>query len=287
MEESYYRRKSLKPFLLITGLLLVVAGAIQVHYAIFSTELLTTYYSPAEHIAGLVCFYIGVASIILFLVLIGSVFDNEKKKTNTTILLLLFFLGFQAFKDFYPQFLDWGLGWGGLAILLVYAIYRGIAITRLNNQLNVPVNKYGSKLFSFYAWSYLLTFIIILILAIISTVTNDYNVFYNSNVARMWVRVIQIFLDAITWGGIGVKYLIKSINEATIESKVAPRTAPAITTGVKLGMGQYKTTGPKRPTILDEQPKSEEEMVFCTHCGAQNFRKMSKIFCENCGESLD
>jgi len=313
LQDSYYKRQNLRSYLFLTGIFLAVTGGIQFHYAIVGVAnlLIQNYlsnpvetpdilinifqsYSNTEHIIGIVFLYVGLVALISILFLIGRVFDNERKKTTTTIVLLAIFIAFKAFTDFYPYFITWGYqnlmlwyyGWGGLVVIFIYAIFRGITFNGINKQLNVPRKGYGNKLFNVYAWSYLLTRISIFIIAIILKTTDNSNLITGSSKAGNWIMVSQFFIDALFFGITGLKFLLDSFNNPNVESKIAPRFAPAITTAVELGMGQYKRKGMKRPTILDESQEEEKEVLrYCTRCGAQNFKE--KQYCDNCGQKLD
>ncbi|MCE7748762.1 MAG: hypothetical protein GPJ51_10210, partial [Candidatus Heimdallarchaeota archaeon] len=190
MEDSYYKKQTLRPFLIVSGVFLAIAGAIQLHSAIVEIIALASdgYYNrwysiawtstSAEYIAGEVSFFVGLISITTIIALIGRVFDNEKQQTRTTILLLVFFIALQALRDFHPDFITWGQEWGGLAVLLIYALIRGITFNNVSRQLNVPAVKYGGVLFSLYAWTFLITFIIVLITAVIYVATQSLEVGY-------------------------------------------------------------------------------------------------------------
>lgn len=274
MENTFYKKRNLKAFLLVAGVLLLLSGCIRIHFAIaraitlgeltnFSTyfspsiDIITTY-SYIEHAFSISFLLLGFVALIIILNLIGNVFENEKSQSLTSIILLVIFIGFEIFREVYSEILEWTNEWVGVGLLFLYGLYRGLALSQVNKQLNVPEIKYGKGFFSFYAWSFLFTMFLSLIITVVATSVDDFTIVMYAQLAGLWVEQNQVFMDVVAIIAIGSKLVIDGTRNPIIQSRVQPRTAPDIDTRVELGMGQYKRLGVKRPKILDEYPLEDD-----------------------------
>ena len=275
MVESYYKKQNLRPYLLTSGILFLISGIIHLHYAIaraivlgeITGELILQEpqldsipsYPYAEHVVGLVFLFLGFASLIAILTLLSRVFDNEVRQSNVAIVFLTIFVLFQIVKEFYAVLIPFTRLWFNIGFLLVYAIFRGIALMQVKKQLNVPINRFGEGFLGVYAWSFLFTQFVIFILTIVGATSASAVIVTNTEIVELWMNQNQIFLDTVAISAIGLKFIIDGIKNPIIESKIHPRTAPDVDTRVELGMGQYKRKGMKRPAILDQFPLEDEE----------------------------
>ena len=215
-------------------------------------------YSLAEDIIGMVGQYTGLISICIIIVLIGLVFDNQQSTTNLSLILMILFIAFDLLKTTYLDIDPYLNIWVYLGIVLIYAVFRGVAVSKARNSLNIPFQNYGNKFFTLYAWSFLFTSVITIIIWIIIE-TGDYYTVKNAVEAGIWVSTGQLYLDAIAWAGMALAFFFDSASLPVVESKIKPRTAPDVDTRVQLGMGHYKKIGMKRPEVLDEFTEEELE----------------------------
>jgi hypothetical protein len=267
MFKSDSDEKSMSPILLINGLLLAVAGGILIHVAVISS--VGGWMSQAEGIIGLVAQYGGIALLIVPLVLIGSMFKGRKNEINTAIILLVLFIGADLAKNFYPEMILWGGGWGGMAVFLVYGIIRGIAFMKVNRGLEIPARGYGNAFFNIYGWSFFVTFLVYFILSIISLYAFIPILF----TIAIYILIAQSYIDGVSLVIVGLKFLIDASNKPTIASK-------------RLDYAPVTPTGAGETLYQPAKPIQAEESVikYCTYCGAQNFE--GGKFCDNCGQAL-
>ncbi len=265
MLNSDIRQKSMSPFLILNGILLAVAGGITIHLAIINT-ISSSYMSYGEALTGTISSYVGIAFLIVPIAIIGSLYTKNKKTTNTAIVLLLIYIGADLFVSLTPSISSWGGGWGGLAVLVVYGIVRGIAFQTANKGLKVPARGYGNGFLTLYGWSYLTTTVVYFILAFIGLTT------WNVGLLRagLYTLIAQIYIDGISLGAVGVKFLVDATNK------------PEISSQMEVSDGRYQPIRTEERATKIEA--TESVATHCTYCGAKIFDRGK--FCENCGQSL-
>ena len=270
MFKSDLDEKSMSPFLTINGILLAVAGAILIHLAVIRT--VGGWMSQAEGIIGLVAQYGGIAFLIVLVAIIGSLFTNKKDVVITAIILVILFIGADLFVSLTPGIAFWGGGWGGMAVMMVYGIIRGMACMYVNRGLEIPARGYRNSILNIYGWSFFVTFTVYFILSIIAL----YGYVPTLFVIATYFLLAQAYIDGISLTFVGIKFLVDARNKPTVTKRITPMTpqAPAGTMGA--GETLYQPAKPMQ---------AEESVIkYCTYCGAQNFEGGN--FCENCGQSL-
>jgi len=268
MFKSDLEEKSISPFLSIIGLLLAVAGGITFHLALAESGVVG-YLSFGEALTGIITQYAGLALLIIPMVLIGSLFTTKRNITTTAIVLLVLFIGGDLAIGFYPSIIMLGDGWGGMAILVVLGIIRGVAFMNVNRGLGIPARGYRNGLINLYGWSFLVTFLLYFILSLIALSAFLPMLF----MIAIYILIAQYYIDAICLVIIGIKFMIDARSKPTITKKI--RTPAPLVPG---GAGET----PYQPA----KPMQAEESVvkYCTYCGAQNFEGGN--FCENCGKEI-
>lgn len=272
MLNSDINKKSMSPVLIVNGLLLAIAGGITLHLAIINT-LSSGYMSYGEALTGTICSYAGIAFLIVPIAIIGSLYTKNKKTTNTAIVLLLIFIGVDLFVSLTPSIASWGGGWGGLAVLAFYGIFRGITFQTANRGLKVPARGYGNGFLTLYGWSYMTTFVVSFVLTMIAVSTWNPALL----LAAYYTLIAQVYIDGICLGAVGLKFLVDASNKPEISRKITP-----FGTGVPASDGRYQPI--RTEEIATKVETTESVAKYCTYCGAKIF-DVGK-FCENCGQSL-
>lgn len=272
MLSSDINKKSMSPFLILNGILLATAGGITLHLAIINTTL-SGYMSYGEALTGTISSYAGIAFLIVPIAIIGSLYTKNKKTTNTAIVLLLIFIGVDLFVNLTPSLASWGGGWGGLAVLAIYGIFRGIAFQTANRGLKVPARGYGNGFLTLYGWSFLITFGVSFVLTMIAVSSWDPALL----LAAYYTLIAQIYIDGICFGAVGLKFLVDASNKPEITRKITP-----VRTGVQVSDGRYQPI--RTEEIATKVETTESVVTHCTYCGAKIFDRGK--FCENCGQSL-
>ena len=265
MLNSDIKKKSMSPYLILSGVLLAAAGGITLHLAIISTTL-SGYMSYGEALTGTISHYVGIASLIVPIAIIGSLYTKNKKTTNTAIVLLLIFIGADLFVGLTPSIASWGGGWGGLAVLVVYGIFRGITFQTANRGLKVPTRGYGNGFLTLYGWSFLATNVVFFILFYIGLSTWNVTIMQ----AAYYTLLAQIYIEGISFGAVGLKFLVDAANKPEISRKM------------EASDGRYQPI--RTEEIATKVETTETVARHCTYCGAKIFD--AGKFCENCGQSL-
>ncbi len=277
MLNSDIRQKSMSPVLIVNGILLAAAGGITLHLAIIITTL-SGYMSYGEALTGTISLYVGIASLIVPIAIIGSLYTKNKKTTTTAIVLLLIFIGVDLFVNLTPSIAYWGGGWGGLAVLVIYGIFRGITFQTANKGLKVPARGYGNGFLTLYGWSYLVTFVISFVLTLIAVSSWNPALL----LAAYYTLLAQIYIDGISLGAVGLKFLVDAANKSEIRRKIIPVGAGVQASIEEVGEGRYQPI--RTEEIATKIETTESGVRHCTYCGAKIF-DVGK-FCENCGQSL-
>ena len=277
MLNSDISKKSMSPVLILNGLLLAVAGGITLHLAIITTTL-SGYMSYGEALTGTICSYAGIAFLIVPIAIIGSLYKESKKTTTTAIVLLLIYIGADLFIYFTPSISSWGGGWGGLAVLVVYGIFRGITFQAANKGLKVPARGYGNGFLTLYGWSYLVTFIISFVLTLIAVSSWNPGLL----LAAYYTLLAQIYIDGISLGAVGLKFLADASNKSEIRRKIIPVVAGIQASKEEVSDGRYQPI--RTEEIATKVETTESVARHCTYCGAKIFD--AGKFCENCGQAL-
>ncbi len=277
MLNSDINKKSMSPYLILNGVLLAVAGGITLHIAIITTTL-SGYMSYGEALTGTISLYVGIASLVVPIAIIGSLYTKNKKTTNTAIVLLLIFIGADLFINLTPSIAYWGGGWGGLAVFAIYGIFRGITFQRANKGLKVPARGYGNGFLTLYGWSYLVTFVISFVLTLIAVSSWNPALL----LAAYYTLLAQIYIDGISLGAVGLKFLLDASNKPQISRKITPLGTGVPASKMEGSEGRYQPI--RTEEIATEVETTESGARHCTYCGAKIF-DVGK-FCENCGQKL-
>jgi len=277
MLNSDIKKKSMSPYLILSGVLLAAAGGITLHLAIISTTL-SGYMSYGEALTGTISLYVGIASLIVPIAIIGSLYTKNKKTTNTAIVLLLIFIGADLFVSLTPSISSWGGGWGGLAVLVVYGIFRGITFQTANRGLKVPARGYGNGFLTLYGWSFLATNVVFFILFYIGLSTWNVTIMQ----AAYYTLLAQIYIEGISLGAVGLKFLVDAANKPEISRKITPVGTGVLASKMEGSEGRYQPI--RKEEIATKVETTESGARHCTYCGAKIF-DVGK-FCENCGQSL-
>ena len=267
MQKSSSQNKPMAPLLIPIGVLLLIAGGITLHLAILASGL-SGYPSTIEGIIGTIGIYGGIALMIVPLAIIGSVFTAKKDKITVVIVLLVVYLIADILIAFIPGIATLGNGWGGMVILLLFGILRGVTFKNVKEGLDIPAQGYGNGFLSLYGWSFVVTTFLTFLLTIIGAATMSFTLL----MIAAYIIIAQLYVDALSLGGIGISFMV-------VASKQPKLTAYTPQTTVQPLVASDAAYQPAKPM------QAEEEVIkYCTYCGAQNFQGGN--FCENCGKDL-
>ncbi|MHA1200368.1 MAG: hypothetical protein ACTSQF_13680 [Candidatus Heimdallarchaeaceae archaeon] len=286
MGSTVNRKQTLRPYLMISGILLFIFGALTI-YAITCSIAYCPSIGRAPYIIRTICFYGGIGALIVPLVQIGSIYQHKKNEIKTTILLLILFIGADLFLSFYPEVVFWGSGWGGLVVFVIYGIIRLVAFIKINSSFNIPEKKYGNPMLLVYGGSFLIVSILSLILAVIGGFIPDIDVMYILMEALAWIVIGQTALDGLSFVVVGSKFLIDGNKYPTLEGGDVSRVTTASGSSIRQDDGFFPLQQPNQTTTYAPSSADEEveALKYCSYCGAQSFR--DNKYCENCGKKIE
>jgi len=93
---------------------------------------------------------------------------------------------------------------------------------------------------------------------------------------------VQIYIDGISLGAVGLKFLIDASNKPEISRKITPIRTDVPASKMEVSDGRYQPIRTEERATKVET--TESVATHCTYCGAKIF-DVGK-FCENCGQSL-
>ncbi len=267
MQKNDSQDKPMAPLLIPIGILLLIGAGISLHIAILASGVYGYIYM-AEGVIGTIGIYGGIALLIVPLVIIGSVYTEKKDKITVIIVLLVLYIVAEILLAYIPGISTLGNGWGGMAILIVFGILRGVTFKNVKEGLDIPAKGYGNGFLNLYGWSFLVTTFLTFLLTIIGAATMSFTLL----MIAAYIIIAQLYIDALSLGGIGISFIANAANKPRLA------TATAYTPAKPLGASE--------PAYQPVKAVQTEESVikYCTYCGAQNFEGGN--FCENCGKSL-
>ena len=261
------KKQLLTPYLAIGGATFLVSAAIILHSAI-KAIISGTSINFVESLIGTICFFIGLVSIIVMMVLIGGVHERRMNNIIGAIVVLVLFIAYELVSRFVPGFDSLGGIWGSIFILISYGVIRGIAFSMTNRALNVPLPGYGIGAFGFFGWSFLVTSTLSFLFAYIAGIMSNVGLL---NFALI-LLIIQIFLDALCLIIIGINFIRNALYHPIIKGRASVKPVTTTTT---------TTTTETKSTTESIYDESKTKQKFCEFCGTA-FLEDSE-FCTNCG----
>ena len=275
---------SLRPYLLTSGFALIISGALMIY--IFSCAFASCPNTgDSISILRMIFRYIGIASIIVPIYIIGDAFPNKKNETNLTLILLIFFIIGDLVINFVPGITSFAAGWGGFIIFIIYGVVRLAAFIKIHSSLNIPNNKYGNPIWWIFGGSFLLLTILTFVFALISGFIQDPDVIDMLIEVSVWVSLGQFCLDGLSLVGIGTKLTIDGSKKPTIDRTTSERVTTFSSPELKQDDFFFPLQKPIQSTTYESSKEEEEEVLtYCSFCGAQTYK--DNEFCENCGRKL-
>jgi len=100
--------------------------------------------------------------------------------------------------------------------------------------------------------------------------------------AAYYTLLAQIYIDGISLGAVGLKFLADASNKPQISKKITPLGTSVPASKMEGSEGRYQPI--RTEEIATKVETTESAATHCTYCGAKIFDRGK--FCENCGQSL-